>query len=84
MSHDYHSFFVVRKVQIQPLSNFEAHDVVSLIAITVLGIRSSEVIYLLESWYHQTTSPQFCHPYSLVTTIWVCFYKFLDSTLSDI
>ena len=47
MSHSDRFFFVVRTLKIYSLSNFEAYNTVLLTIITLLCIRSPEIIHLL-------------------------------------
>ena len=46
MSHNYHFFFVVGIIKILSLSTSDVYNTVLLSLITILGIRSSELIYL--------------------------------------
>ena len=59
MSHNYHFFFVVRTFKIYSLSNFQVYSIVLLPIITMLYIRSPEIIHvIIGSLYPLTnTSP---------------------------
>ena len=44
MSHNYHFFFLVRTLRVYSLSNFQVYNIVFLTMITMLYIRSPELI----------------------------------------
>ena len=77
ITHNYHFFFVVRTFEIHSLSNFQVYNTLLLTVVTMLYLRSPELIPLITgSLYIWSPSPIFpCH-LPLVTTILVCFYEF--------
>ena len=85
-SHNEYFFFVVRTLKIYSLSNFQVYNTVLLTIITVLYIRSPELIFLINGSLYPLTKISPYRPPApqlLVTTIWVsvCMsLAFLDST----
>ena len=81
-SHSYHFFCVVRTLKIYSLSNFQVYDAVLLTIITMVYIRSPEIVHLITGSLYPLTnlSPP---PPPLVTTILLSVslsLAFLDST----
>ena len=63
LSHNYPFLCVLRTIEIQSLSDSKVYNTVLLAVITMLGIRSRELIYLLvASLCPETTSPQLLQP----------------------
>lgn len=84
ISHNYHSFIVVRTFKSYSRSNFQVYNTVLLPIITMLFIRFLELIHLrLEVWILWPTSPHFLYPEPQAATLLLSIsvsLAFLDST----
>lgn len=76
------SLCVVRTLKIYSLSKFQVYDTVFLTVVTMLYIRSPELIHLItESLYLWTNTPHFPPSPPLATTI--LFFGSMSSTFLD-